>query len=80
MNDTEKMLADLNRLYPTSEITKLANAGQYAEAAETAASCAMWGTWPVLRNLAGLPSDYDAKKAWCAAKKAERFAKFAKVA
>ena len=80
MNDTEKMLADLNRLYPTSEITLLANAGKYAEAAETAANCAMWGTWPPLRDLAGLPSDYDTKKQWCAAKKAARFARFAKVA
>lgn len=72
------ILSKLNARYANSEITRIANAGDLAGAAEMAAKMAMWGLWIELRNAAGLPSDDAARNEWLAADKARRAAKFSK--
>lgn len=72
------ILNKLNSTYRNSEITRLANAGDLAGAAEMAAKMAMWGLWIELRNAAGLPGDDATRNAWLAADKARRAAKFEK--
>ena len=74
----ETILNKLNSKYANSEITRIANTGDIAGAAEMAAKMAMWGLWIELRNAAGLPSDDAARNEWLAADKARRASKFAK--
>jgi hypothetical protein len=77
MKTAEQITEQLNKCYPTSRITRFAIAGEWASASNEAASCAMWGIWPALRDLAGLPSDIAAKKQLLAEFKAARMARYA---
>lgn len=75
----EQLLAKLDKPpFANSEITKLANAGDFAAAAEQAARGAVWGIWGYCREVAGLPFDDDARNQWLADFAAKRKARFEK--
>jgi len=69
------ILQRLNMYYASSEVTRLANTGDWKAARECAASRGMWGTWEDMGKAIGLPCDADAKKQWIIAWKARRAAK-----
>ncbi len=71
------ILEKLNTKYANSEITRLANAGDWAGAQNAAAGC-MWGLWEEIGRAAGLPCDDAAREKWLSDYKARRAAKFAK--
>jgi hypothetical protein len=72
MNAIEEIKSKLNRKFPNSKISNLANKGDWTAASEEAAGYAMWGIWQTLREVAGLPSDETAKQTML---RAARFAK-----
>lgn len=72
------ILEKLNKRYPNDEITRLANNGEFAAAAERAANCAMWGLWKELRLSAGMSADEETREKWIADYKARRASKFNK--
>ena len=74
---TNELLAKLNQKFATSEITRLANAGDWAGAQKAAAGMA-WGLWAEIGEVAGLPCDDSARQQWTADFNARRAAKFAK--
>lgn len=74
-----KLLAKLNgRLFANSELTRLANAGDWAGAQDVAASFGMWGIWQQIGQAAELPCDDASREKWLADYKARKAAKFAK--
>jgi GH24 family phage-related lysozyme (muramidase) len=72
-----ELLAKLNSKYANSEITRLANAGDWA-GAQNAAAGVMWGLWAQIGEAAGLPCDDNARNQWLANQAALRAARFAK--
>ena len=74
---TTELLEKLNRKYATAPFTKLANAGQFADAAEQAARYGMWGIWEQINEACGLPFDSAAREQWLSAFQARRAAKYA---
>jgi len=76
MNKTKKLLEKLNQKYSNAPMTKLANEGQFEQAAETAACHGIWGIWGELRETANLPADAETRNNWIADHFAKRKAKF----
>ena len=72
------ILQTLNNRYPDSKVTKLANTGDFAAAADEAGRFGMWGLWEQLRTAAGLPSDTDARAKWLKAFIAAKVAHYKK--
>lgn len=68
----------LNAKYANDEITRMANAGDWAGAARRAAACAMWGLWAECRAEAGLTATDDDRNAITSELVAARRARFAK--
>lgn len=68
----------LNAKYANDEITRLANAGDWAGAARRAAACAMWGLWEECRAEAGLTATREDRDAVTAEMMAARRARFAR--
>ena len=73
----KEILAKLNSKYSNSEITRLANAGDWT-AAQNAAAGIAWGLWAEIGEAAGLPCDETARQQWLDAAAARRTARFAK--
>ena len=74
----EQLLEKLNKKYPNSPITKLANEGDFVATAELAANMGVWGIWEFCREVAGLPFDEAARNAWLADYNAKRKASFSR--
>ena len=72
-----ELLAKLNSKYGNSEITRRANAGDWA-GAQNAAAGVMWGLWAEIGAATGLPCDEAARQQWLDAAAARRAARFSK--
>jgi len=73
-----ELLAKLNSKYTNSEITRLANAGDWAGAQNAAAGLAMWGIWEQIGQAAELPHSAADRQAIIDAYMARRAARLAK--